>query len=98
MCQEYIIVNFILEEAGVLRDPPPLSPPPKKKKTIKNKKQKNETKKTILQFHMKTSVCLKYLANDCRSHIKRPLELSDDFEWKKKSNELESVLVLIYRK
>ena len=29
---------------------------------------------------MKIRVCLKYLANDCRSHIKRPLELSDDFE------------------
>ena len=43
MCQEYIIVNFILEEAGVLRyPPPPLPPPPKKKKAIKNKKQKKQ--------------------------------------------------------
>ena len=44
MCQEYIIVNFILEEAGVLRYPPPPSPPPQKKtkKTIKNKKQKKQ--------------------------------------------------------
>lgn len=32
MCQEYIIVNFILEEAGVLRDPPP------------KKKKKNQEK------------------------------------------------------
>ena len=29
---------------------------------------------------MKTRVCLKYLANDCRSHIKSPLKLSGDFE------------------